>query len=183
MPTYKSTCDLAEALAAQEVDAGVFLPFTVRCLQGQNPAATHARLSVRLALRDGLEREESLQVLWSLQDQPALPPAVQRHTVVEWGALGVACIVLYAFGEGLRLVEVAAEGDRFDYWVGDDRQMWGLEVSGTDTGSLTERHEQKVQQLSENPWAVDGFVIVARFASQECRFTFHRTGRENRRRT
>ena len=38
-----------------------------------------------------------------------------------------------------------------------------------------------MQQLLSNPYDVDGYVIVVRFASQEASFTFHRMGERRRR--
>jgi hypothetical protein len=166
-------CELAEALRAQEVDARIFLPFVVHALR-EDDHALAARLSVRVIGRDLVERFHELQVTWTATDVPALPPAVQSRIVTEWAALGIACVVLHALSDGLRLTGVAAEGDRFDYWVGDEEWEWGLEVSGTADGSLSERHGKKIDQLSSNPHGVDGFVIVTRFASKEAWFTFHR---------
>ncbi|MBB6051425.1 hypothetical protein [Armatimonas rosea] len=172
-------CDLAEALATQEIEALVFLPFAIRCLQASNVEANQAQLSVRILQRDGIKLTKTLRVQWSQEHIPTLPPAVQSHIITEWGALGVACAVLHGLGDGLRLTSVAHEGDRFDYWVGNDEQEWGLEISGTGAESLEERHKEKVDQLLGNPYGVDGFVIVVRFASQEAWFTFHRV-RERR---
>ena len=78
--------------------------------------------------------------------------------------------------------DVAREGDRFDYWVGDENQEWGMEVSGTLSESLEERQAEKISQLLSNPYGVDGFVIVVRFASQEAWFTFHRVQERGSRR-
>jgi hypothetical protein len=166
-------CDLAEALAIQEIEAVVFLPFAIRCLQASNTEATEVQLSVHILQRDGIEQIKSLRVQWSQAHIPTLSPAVQSHIITEWGALGVACAVLHGLGDGLRLTSVALEGDRFDYWVGNEEQEWGLEISGTGVESLEARHREKVDQLLSNPYGVDGFVIVVRFASQEVWFTFH----------
>jgi hypothetical protein len=168
------SCDLAEALEAQEIDASVFLPFTIRCLQGEGVRALDAPLTVRVVGRDRVERVETMLVHWSPGDVPALPPAVQSHTVTEWGALGIACAILHGLGDGLKITGVATEGDRFDYWVGDDNLEWGLEISGTTAEKLEERRDDKIRQLLRNPYGVDGFVIVVRFASKEAWFTFHR---------
>jgi hypothetical protein len=143
-------------------------------LQAGDSRVTERQLSVRILQREGSEHTENLRVPWSPAHIPTLPPAVQSHIITEWGALGVACAVLHGLGDGLRLTSVAREGDRFDYWVGNDEQEWGLEISGTGAESLEERHREKVDQLLSNPYGVDGFVIVVRFASQEAWFTFHR---------
>jgi hypothetical protein len=163
-----------EALATQEIETLVFLPFVIRCLQGDDSQATEAQLSVQIVGQDGSTRVEQLLISWSLEVIPVLPPAVQSHIVTEWGALGVACVVLHAFGNGLRLTGTAQEGDRFDYWVGDEYQEWGFEVSGTVAEKWEERQDEKRRQLLSNPYGVDGFVIVVRFASKEAWFTFHR---------
>ncbi|MBC8874723.1 MAG: hypothetical protein H8E44_35245 [Planctomycetes bacterium] len=38
-------------------------------------------------------------------------------------------------------------GHRFDYWLGDGREDYGLEISGTVTDELEPRHTVKVNQL------------------------------------
>jgi hypothetical protein len=169
-----AVCELVAALAAQEIEAEIFLPFVIRCLQRDKPQTTEALLSVWIVRQDGSQENIPLLLRWHRESIPILPPAVQSHVVTEWGALGVACAVLYSLGNGLRMTDVAREGDRFDYWVGDDFQEWGLEISGTDAESIEERHAEKVLQLLSNPYCVDGFVIVVRFASREVWFTFQR---------
>lgn len=74
----------------------------------------------------------------------------------------------------LRVLQVTQAGDKFDYWIGDEEREYALEVSGTIEGRLTERHAAKVRQLHENPFRVDGYVAVTRFASQESIFSFNR---------
>jgi hypothetical protein len=49
-----------------------------------------------------------------------------------------------------------------------------LEVSGVTTGDIEARHRAKVRQWRDNPYGVDGYVIVAGFASREAVFSFHR---------
>lgn len=75
---------------------------------------------------------------------------------------------------GLRVRAVAADGDRFDYWVDDGEREYGLEVSGTTTSDVESRHQAKVRQLRENPYSVDGYVVVAGFATREVILAFHR---------
>jgi hypothetical protein len=69
---------------------------------------------------------------------------------------------------------VAAEGDRFDYWVDDGQREYGLEVSGTLTDDVEARHRVKVRQLLENPFGVDGFVVVVGLANRRAICSFHR---------
>jgi hypothetical protein len=75
---------------------------------------------------------------------------------------------------GLQVRAVAAEGDRFDYWVGDGEQDYGLEVSGTMTEDVEARHQAKVRQLRENSYGVDGYVVVVGFATRQAIFSFRR---------
>src|SRR5713101_2292055 len=65
------------------------------------------------------------------------------NTITEWAACGAACAVVWRYA-GLRVREVAADGDRFDYWVDDGAREFGLEVSGTTTDDVETRHRTKV---------------------------------------
>jgi hypothetical protein len=49
--------------------------------------------------------------------------------VTEWAACGVACAVLGVYTR-LRVRAVAADGDRFDYWVGDGEEEYGSLYDG-----------------------------------------------------
>lgn len=65
---------------------------------------------------------------------------------------------------------MADEGDQFDYWMGDGKEAFGLEVSGTfsaERADLEARHRAKVRQLRDNPYGVDGFVIVVGLTMRE----------------
>jgi hypothetical protein len=70
--------------------------------------------------------------------------------------------------------EVSGDGDRFDYWVDQEEREYGLEVSGTTTTDLEARHRMKVRQLRENPYGVDGYVVVVGFDTRDVIFSFHR---------
>ena len=93
--------------------------------------------------------------------------------MTEWAACGVACAIMSLYAK-LRLRSVAADGDRFDYWVGDGQHEYALEVSGTITDDIEARHRIKVRQLLENPFGVDGFVVVVGFATRSAILSFHR---------
>lgn len=69
---------------------------------------------------------------------------------------------------------MAADGDRFDFWVSDGNQEFGLEVSGTMADEIEARHRVKVRQLRENPYEVDGYVVVAGFFDHKIICSFHR---------
>ena len=71
---------------------------------------------------------------------------------------------------------MAAEGDRFDYWVGSEEYECGLEVSGTmmvNADDIEARHRSKVRQLLDNPYSVGGYVIVVSFATRQAIFSYH----------
>jgi hypothetical protein len=155
------------------IGAAVFIPFAVARLRGETEAS-EAALTVRL--RGIGSADETICVLrlsWSAESVPERPPAVQERTVTEWAACGVACAVVSLYA-GLTVREVTVTGDRFDYWVSDGEQEYGLEVSGTMTEDIETRHSAKVQQLRDNPYGVDGYVVVVGFATREVIFSFHR---------
>jgi hypothetical protein len=86
-------------------------------------------------------------------------------------------VALYA---GLTVREVAADGDRFDYWVDDGRQEYGLEVSGSTGEEIETRHRAKVRQLCNNPYGIDGYVVVVSFATHHVILSFNRCQEERR---
>jgi hypothetical protein len=68
-------------------------------------------------------------------------------------------------------LRVAQIGEGGDYWLcGHD---YLVEISGTETGELEQRHRQKVEQLLDNPYGRDGFVVVCCFTTQRIIFSFH----------
>jgi len=104
---------------------------------------------------------------------------VPERVITEWAAYGLACVVIALYA-GLTVRAVAAEGDRFDYWVDDGQYDYGLEVSGTVGNDLETRHRAKVRQLCDNPYGVDGYVVVVSFASRRVVLSFHRCQEESR---
>ena len=88
-------------------------------------------------------------------------------------ACGVACVVVALYA-GLTIRAVAADGDRFDYWVDDGAYEYGLEVSGTMDAALNTRHRAKVRQLCDNPYGVDGYVVVVSFITHRVIMFFNR---------
>lgn len=164
---------LEEIARDHRIGAAVFVPFAIVRLSG-NTGAAEAALGVRLQdIGEAGEAQRLLHLSWSADRVSAQPLAVQERTVTEWAACGVACAVI-SFYAGLRVREVAADGDRFDYWVDDGEREYGLEVSGTTTEDLEVRHRAKVRQLRENPYGVDGYVVVVGFTTREVIFSFNR---------
>jgi len=163
---------LEDLRGAHGINAGLFIPFVIRRLRA-DPQQTDAVLSVSLRNIGGKQkRQRTLQVrsAASLADQPM---GVPEHTVTEWAALGVACI-LVALYPGLKIQAVTGQGDRFDYWVSNGRKDYGLEVTGTLAGDLESRHAAKVQQWRENPYGVDGYVVSVGFRAAIAICSFHR---------
>jgi hypothetical protein len=156
-----------------KIGVGVFIPFVIARLQGEEQA-TEVVLTVTLRDVDNAgDRQKQLRLFWASFSGPSQPLGVQERTVTEWAALGLACVVLARYTT-IRVSQVAGDGDRFDYWVSDGEREYGLEVSGTMTDEVETRHRIKVRQLRENPYGVDGYVIVAGFAGYNIICSFHR---------
>jgi hypothetical protein len=140
----------------------------------RQPADTESVLRVRLRdIETPGPRERSLRLFWNIESDPPRPLAVQEHTITEWAAVAVACVVLARYA-ARRVRAVAVQGDRFDYWLTDGDKDFGLEVSGTQEEDLEGRHREKVRQLRANPYGVDGYVAAVRFATAEALLSFHR---------
>lgn len=155
------------------IDLGIFIPFAITRLC-ENAGDTNALLTVKL--RDIETSGESLRRLllsWAAESLPIQPAVAQERTITELAACAVASAVLarYTF---MRIREVTGDGDRFDYWVDDGENEYGLEISGTLSGDCEARHHLKTQQLISNPFGVSGFVIVTSFAPREVICSFHR---------
>ncbi len=63
--------------------------------------------------------------------------------------------------------------------MSDGRRQFGLEVSGTLTGDLETRHRLKAEQLLDNPFGVDGYVVVVDFTARRVIFSFHQHEESN----
>lgn len=163
-----------ESLAQQHrICAGLFVPFVIhRLARDRNDAEATLTVTLRDIGEDG-ERHRALRLLWGPRSLPEQPLGVGENTVTEWAALGVACVVASVYA-GLRVWAVTGQGDRFDYWVEKDGLEYGLEVSGTLTPDVAARHRAKVRQWGDNPYGVDGYVVVTGFATQQVIFSYHR---------
>jgi hypothetical protein len=154
------------------VATDLFVPFVIYRF-GLPLASQEAVLDVELrGILNRPDGRHQLRLHWSESSVPTLPAGVSDSTVTEWAALGVASAVIWQYA-GLRLSSVTMRGDRFDYWVRHDDERFGLEVSGTMTDELNDRHREKVAQLQANPFAVAGFVVVTAFPSRRVIFSFH----------
>ena len=167
---------LEDMIGKQGVGAAIFIPFVVARLQGAG-RATEAVLTVDLrGIPQAADSRRVLRLRWQPESAPAQAPGVQDKVVTELAACGIACAVA-PFYTGLRVRSVADEGDRFDYWLGDDKETFGLEVSGTlssGRADLEARHRAKVRQLRENPYGVDGFVVIVGLEMREMILSRHR---------
>ena len=163
-----------EDIAQHPIGAEFFVPFVVRRLSQWNE--TEAVLRVRLidVVQAG-DVQRQLRLTWSREAVHVRHNAISQRTVTEWAACGIACVLaeLYA---GLRVTEIADDGDRFDYWVDDGVQEYGLEVSGTIEQDVELRRRRKITQLRSNPYGLDGYVAVVGFAARTVIFSFERFG-------
>lgn len=168
-----------EAMAElHAVSVGLFVPFVIhRLARVGAPIEADLRVSLR-AIADSEQAERQLRLKWQAESVFVLPPGVPETTVTEWAALGIVCAVVWHYGR-LRLSAVSLDGDRFDYWVEREGGRWGLEVSGTVEDDVEQRHRQKVGQLRDNPYGVDGYVVVVGFAARRVIFSFHRFAEDN----
>lgn len=153
------------------IGAEIFIPFAIVRLQ-EEANQTEVTLTVKLRNIDNSDSERSLRLFWFAENRPTQPIAVQERVVTEWAACGVACAVVASY-TNLHITQVAVEGDRFDYWLSDGEQEYGLEISGTMTDELDARHSIKVRQLRDSPHEVDGYVVVVGFSTKEVIISFN----------
>ncbi len=164
---------LEHIIADNPIQAELFLPFTINRLQ--QSMSTNQEVVLLVRLRDVGQIGESHQKLrlsWSANSMIEAKIPLQERVVTEWAAVGIACVLVPLYA-GLRVLQVTQAGDGFDYWVGDDEREYALEVSGTLEENLESRHAAKVRQLQKNPYRVNGYVAVIRFASLETIFSFN----------
>jgi hypothetical protein len=154
------------------IGAALFIPFTILRLRGRSDA-TATLLTVELRNMGSVaQQQRTLHLSWLPESVPTRPLGVPERVITEWAACGVACVVVAVYA-GLTVRHVAADGDRFDYWVDDGQYEYGLEVSGTLGSDLEVRHRAKVRQLCDNPYSVDGYVVVVNFATRHAILSFH----------
>lgn len=179
MEPAHDTYRLEDIDQTHHIGAALFVPCTILRLRGDT-AATEATLAVELQnLGDVSPPQRTLHLSWSSASVPTQSLGVPERVITEWAACGIACVVIALYA-GLTVREVAADGDRFDYWVDDGQYEYGLEVSGTIGGELEARHRAKVRQLCDNPYGVDGYVVVVRFVTRHILLSFHRCQEESR---
>jgi|OpeIllAssembly_1097287.scaffolds.fasta_scaffold139252_1 hypothetical protein len=169
---HRDRFNFADLAVAHPIGADIFVPFAVVRLGGQ-VGVTKAELLVELrGVGGGGASERRLELCWSADSVPAQPLAVPQRDVTEWAACAIACVVTHVYGQ-LQVCAVTGDGDRFDYWVTDGQRQFGLEVSGTVSGDLERRHRTKTDQLLDNPFGVDGYVVVVDFTARRVIFSFH----------
>lgn len=162
---------LEEISELHAVSTEWFVPFVIYRLGASGQ--TEARFQVELRQVDGIRAESRLlRIHWREESIPSLPAPVSDETVTEWAALGIASIVVWKYA-GAQLSSVTIRGDRFDYWILRNGERIGLEVSGTTADRLSDRHREKVAQLTDNPFATAGLVVVVGFASRRVILSYH----------
>lgn len=173
MDNITDECNLESYSDRHGIAAGLFAPFVLERLC-TDFAQTDATLAVTLRdVGSPGEVQRNLRLSWSAASVLSRPPGVQGNTVTEWAALGLACVLVPHY-TGLSIRRVALPGDCFDYWVTDGKTRCGLEVSGTMTDDLAARHREKLRQLLDNPYRINGYILVVSFAVQRALLSFHR---------
>ncbi len=151
------------------VDVGLFIPFTHYRLRELTDANSIV-FTVMFGTTPSDRRK--LQISWDEETPTFRYPPIQSSVVTEWAAYGIAAIVL-ALYTNFRFAKVTVRGERFDYWVTDGVNLWGLEVSGTLRGSLAARVQAKQQQLLANPFMDKGYVCVVHFGEAVVQFVLY----------
>lgn len=172
MAAITDTFALEEIITANAIDARWFLPFMIHRLQ---PVAFDRSVVFNVTLLNVLHEpfvQRQLQLTWTKASEKLHIPPVQAHVITEWAACGIACVVI-PFYTGLQVLQVTQVGDRFDYWVGNEAQEFGLEISGLLVGDLEQRHRAKIRQLIENPHRVAGYVSVTSFQARRSILSFN----------
>ncbi len=156
-----------------DIQADLFIPFTITRLQQTKTTNHKALLMVQLENIENVDKSRELLVSWSTDDIIDEKIPLQEHVITEWAAVGIACVLVPLYTD-LRILQVTQAGDRFDYWGGSDEWEDALEISGTVERNLKNLHNVKVRQLQRNPYKVDGYVAVIRFSSLDAIFSFNR---------
>lgn len=172
----KRVCLLREALKAHVIDATVFEPFVIAGMGG-TPDSTTQTTEFTVTLQNigaAGTRTHRLRIQWQGANalQGGLP--VQGRVVTEWAACGIACAVLWHY-TGLRVEMTARDGEGFDYWIRDGSEIFGMEVSGTQSEEKSEmqgRHREKQAQLFSELF-VGGYVVIVGFSRREIIFSYH----------
>jgi hypothetical protein len=168
------TFTLEDIVMLNAIDTRLFLPFVIYRL---HPLVVEGEANLDLTLLNVLEIPvvtRQLQLVWQPESEELLVPPVQEHVITEWAACGIACIVVPLYTD-FQVLQVTQSGDGFDYWVGNETQELGLEVSGTLDEDVRQRHRAKVQQFRRNPLKVAGYVSVTGFRAGNSIFSFHRS--------
>jgi hypothetical protein len=171
MAVESHTFALEEIVTRNAIDARWFLPFTIHRLA---PQSVNQSAVIKLSLSSIQEERKvsSLQLTWQPESAALTVPPVQEHIVTEWAACGVACAVIPLY-TGLQVLQVAQSGDGFDYWIGNEDQEYGLEVSGTMGVDIEQRHRAKVRQLLQSPHKVAGYISITSFRAMNSVLSFH----------
>lgn len=155
---------LNEIIESNIIDTRWFLPFVIHRLQ---PLAHNRVVVLDVVLQTILDEPlvlHPLQLTWNVRSEQISVPPIQEHVITELAACGLACVFVPLY-TNWQVLQVTQVGDSFDYWVGDEHFEFGLEISGTMSDKLEQRHHLKVRQLLQNRHHVAGYVSVTSFGS------------------
>ena len=160
---------LEEIISKNDIDTQWFLPFLVHRLQAGERKVAILTITLHNVLESPTVKHQ-IELIWEIIAETDLP--LQEHIVTEWAAYGIACTLIPLYTD-FQVKQVAQLGEGFDYWIGDDEQEFGLEVSGTLTKNIQQRHRTKVQQFEQNPLQISGYVNVTGFRDRHSILSFH----------
>ncbi len=168
---FDDTISLNEIAALNPlVDVQVFIPFVHYRLQ---PLSDENAIVLSVSFNNlPFAKQKRLRLTWDETTPKLRYPPVQASVMTEWAACGIAGAVL-PFYTNLEFARVTERGERFDYWLSDGSQLFGLEISGMVRGSLTARKRVKRKQLQSNPDKVTGYVCIVHFEKAAVHLSFH----------
>jgi hypothetical protein len=147
-------------------------PLARRLLGSDKYADGEAKLNVSFKSKQQKTVQKATNCRWRglRADFNACVKTYQAPVITEFATLGMACL-LTADLLNSQITEVTRRGDRADYWIGDRDYL--LEASGQQKGNLETLHDEKTQQLRENPFQKSGFVCVANYEQKKVRYWYH----------
>lgn len=149
-------------------------------LAGAKGDAGQVEVNVKVMNGKTIVSDTQETIAWQAhpEDVAGARNAIARTSLVEYAAIGMACLIIPTYCDGRQLLEVTRRGDRADYWLGyhPGEKVALLEVGGTEKRSIQVLLNEKTNQLAGNPYGVDGYVVVARFESFEVILSQNRCG-------
>jgi hypothetical protein len=111
----------------------------------------------------------ALDIAWNTKTESLakrMERTEQRTPIVERAAIAVAVLLISHLLPNSR-IEVLKQSERADYWLPERHEA--VEISGTEHASeVNRRRREKERQVLENPYGMDGHVLVCCFEDTQC---------------